>query len=389
MYALLVGYTSCYLKNITKEGLMIYNNVVIHELRKERHGQILPSNNREKVLIKAPLAVTSLVGNIIERYGKKHNTAQYGVFSEGEGRGTFPDHFQTYYDIQEKSNIDFMALSTHVMSALFESAQYESLATGGYIVVIDYEEGQNRYILIAMIKKRPGITLSDDLTPEELMSLDLDRLNQAARINFSKLSEYLTAPDIEKAELNYLSFVSPAGNSAASGYFIKGLGCQKGTASASATKSLFKECKNFFKDTPELRNKCQDFMNDLEHYLEEKVELGQPVRLSEVDAIARNNFPVDIAERHDEFSESFYEHMSDEEKEIPNEFSVSKSMLEKLVSIKYKTANWNIKFERASLGPTVDAEIYYDQQNGHLVFTQLDESLRNMIEDQLTEFNRY
>lgn len=362
--------------------------MIIHQLVKEQHQDIQESVVKNIALDINDPAVQKLAENILQRYGKKSNTAYYGVFRDRDGRGTFPDKFIEYFGSAHKTETNFISLSKEIMSALYIAAQGNAPASGGYIVVTDYEEGQDRFIVIAMIKKRPGITLSEKLIPELLLSLDLDKLNQAAKINFTKFAQYQEASADDKDELNYLSFVSPDSNKSASGYFVNGLGCKKGTASANATKALFLGCKRFFREIPELKPKLHEFTAELEHYLDEKEKAGMPVRLSEIEAKVRNYYPIELADRHDEFSEQFFTQLKAEENEIPHEFSVSRSMLNKLTSIKYKTDNWNIQFDRASLGDKEDAEIYYDKNNQRLVLTQLSGEFKKAIEEQLNENNK-
>ena len=95
-----------------------------------------------------------------------------------------------------------------------------------------------------MVKQKPGYKITGTLDLENLEYIDLSRLYQAARVNFSKYKAHFS-PDQEE-EINYLSFVSPGGNQTASGYFIHAFGCEKGSPSAKATEAVINGSWDFF-----------------------------------------------------------------------------------------------------------------------------------------------
>jgi nucleoid-associated protein len=187
---------------------MKINNFVIHELIKEQHKEIKPSNIRPDVLDRDNDIVNLLISNIAKLYGKRHNTAHYGIFKEKEGRGSFPDNFEKYSKLETPDDEQFLKLTKSAMDSLYEQAQNVLPASGGYMLYVDYLDSQGHFFMVAMIKQKAGITLSKELKPEELMELDLGRLHQAARINFKKMETFLTADATEKQNINYLSFIT-------------------------------------------------------------------------------------------------------------------------------------------------------------------------------------
>lgn len=359
------------------------NKVVIHELIKEQHQQIQPSNLRPTVLDPANTIVLKLVHSITALYGTRNNSAHYGTFRTGDGSGTFPESFITYTHALPPNDAQFMALTQVAMNELYRKAESIHASSGGYILFADYSNTQSRFFIIAMIKQKEGIRLSAGLEPEELIELDMSHLHQAARINFGKLSAYLAAPETERQDLSYLSFVSPSAGKTAAGYFVTALGCAPGAASARATDTLVKESTAFFRNNEVLNPFRKRFKDNLIEYLARKEESGESVKLSEVEEIARPFMPAGEAGQADELASVFIAHLNSEEHAVPIEFPVNKAALRRHTHISYSADNWDLKFERLALGDTDAAQIYYDRLNNRITIRDLPDKLIAKISEEL------
>ncbi|GAA0655798.1 nucleoid-associated protein [Rheinheimera tangshanensis] len=362
--------------------------VIIHELIKEQHKPFEAVDKKTVVLPTDNAVVLKLVQGVADLYGRRNNSAHYGTFMTGIAAGKFPPSFYNYFDLVAPKDNDFIAVSHSAMDELERSARNIAAASGGYILAADYESEQGRFFLIAMLKKKAGIKLSDQLVPETVQELDLNSLHQAARINFDRFGQYKTANDEEKSEINYLSFVSPSTNKSTAGYFIKALGCAKGTASAKATSLVLTESVDFFRGNPELKPARLKFKEDLTAYLSDCANSRKSATLSRVEAIARKYFPQDDHQKAEELAEQLYARLNGEKNAIPNEFPVSKTVLNKHISIKHKTEKWDISFEVSALGVTSNADIQYDQKEARLVIRRLPAEMREKIEQALCDRNQ-
>lgn len=353
------------------------NYAVIHELVKVQHKKIQNSRIINNALDSTDDAVIKTVDDVVKVYGTKSNSAHYGTFKTGQGRGDFPDAFEKYTRKPSVTESEFIELTKEAMKRLYERASGSTASSGGYLLFADYKNSTGRYFLIAMIKLKPGITLSKNLTPEELMHLDLARLNQAARVNFSRLDAYLNAEPKDRFELsNYLSFVSPSSTKTASGYFVTALGCDQGTASSQATTTLINESKKFFRENADLAPKGKAFNADLMAFLEEKAKEQKSVKLVEIEGIVRRFIPSSMSEEADGLVETLLAHLNGEECAVPVEFPVSKSAVHKLTHIRGKTASWDISFDKTALGTSADADIYYNLQNGQIILNNVPDELK-------------
>jgi nucleoid-associated protein len=356
---------------------------VVHELIKEQFKDIQKSYIRTAVLDKDKPAVNKLIVGATSIYGKKNNATHYGIFAKRTA-SEFPTDFNAYSKIglSEKS---FLEITESAMGELYTAAKKTTASSGGYILFVDYENSQGRFFLITMLKKRDGLRLNENLEPEELIELDLNSLYHAARINFNKFNEHGEADDDARQELNYLSFLSQSAGRSAAGYFVTALGCAVGTASGAATKNLIVESVKFFRERPNLRNKRIQFKDEILRYLERQRDSGQSVKLSEVEAIARQFFPAEMEGQADDLANEFTGHLNSEAVGVPVEFPISKGTLDKYTHVVYKADNWQLKFDRNSLGEGVDAEIRFVEKDRKLIINNLSPSAVEVIRQAIAD----
>ncbi|PSU73231.1 hypothetical protein C9J22_04645 [Photobacterium phosphoreum] len=350
------------------------NKIIIHELVKEKNEQIQPLIIRDHVLSDKSQSAIDLVKGIVELYGKKNNSSQYGIFRQGIEGGHFPDNFKQYYQLNDCSDSSFYSLTKVAMGELYSRAENVGLATGGYVLFADYNHTGDRFLLAAMVKQKPGYKITGTLDLEHLEYIDLSRLYQAARVNFSKYEAHFS-PDQEE-EINYLSFVSPGGNQTASGYFIHAFGCEKGSPSAKATEAVINGSWDFFTQHDDLKKKAYDFNDTLCQLLDRKVNNKESVKLSDIEHIARQYFPADSA---DILSEEFLSYLNSEDIGVPSEFIVNKQKLHKMTHVVYNSDDLKLSFDKEDLGSTPSARFYFDAKSETLTISELPVELLDIL----------
>ncbi|ECI0427236.1 nucleoid-associated protein [Salmonella enterica subsp. enterica] len=374
------------INNVTEITL---NNVIVHELLKEAKKPMIPGKRmkfRDTTLDLSSEIVLKLINEINELYGKKGNSAYYGVFKkELTERGPVPDAIENYTCLAKPSSQYFIDLSVGIMNKLADEAEKQLWSSGGVIVFADYVRDGVNFFLITMIKQKEGIRLSSKLEPELLEQLDLTKINQAARINFDKFLKYQNSSVIDKQDLSYLSFISTTTQKTASGYFILALGCDKGITSNNATKSLPTEVMRFFGKHSEIKHHARDFKSDVINYINHQFECKKTVKLSDISAMAYEHMTYVDEQAREKLSNDLVTYLNSEEIRIPVEFNVSRSGLNQLLNIKYKGDGYSFNFEKALLGTTADADICYNSENGSLTFTKLPKDAVQDIEHALKE----
>lgn len=369
---------------------VIINKFVIHQLIKEKQEPALPLDLKDDLLPTDNITVINLMNGILNAYGRKNSSAQYGVFETKDYKGQFPKEFKDYFSIEEQKDSDFLKITFESMKQLHEKASAQPLATGGYIVFSDYTVDSVRFFLIAMIKQKDGYRIVNNkntLNVEDLVYLDLSRLHQAAKINFNKFDSYQLADEDEKNDITYLSFVSPLTQKDTAGYFINALGCKPGTPSQKLTMKVVSESVNFFKSKPILSSYSDELRSQILSYLTDKIS-SEPIstaKLSEIENIARRFFPADDHDLLEELSEEFITRLNSDEVGIPVEFNPNFNAIKKLTRIRYKDKNFVIDFDRNDLGTEQDDKLCYT--NGKLIINQMPKDLIKQIEEQLGLIN--
>ncbi len=364
---------------------MLINKVIVHELVKDQHKPISNSNYRPSLLDNTNELVLKLVSEINKIYGNRYNSAHYGIFADGDARGAFPDSFIEYSDLDTPTDLQFLKVSHIAMQRLYDMASTSTASSGGYLLFADFVHEGTRFFIVAMIKKTSGIKLSSELMPEELEQLDLSKLHQAARINFAKICEYEDASEEEKKELNYLSFISAASSESATGYFIKALGCLKGSASKQATQNLIQSSRSFFANDERISDKKRDFMSALFGYLQDSLQSSSPVKLSEVANLATRYIPVELGDDAQEIIDNFVSKLNSDDLSIPPEFPVNKTVLFSSTHVTAKASNWELSFDKLALGIDPASEVYFDNESGTVTITQLPDSVLETLREETAD----
>ncbi|VEJ54653.1 nucleoid-associated protein [Pragia fontium] len=365
------------------------HNVIIHQLVKDQHKDIKPYHLRDTVLDSSEKLVLELVKKIASLYGTKYNTSTHGVFNNKvHNQGTFPSSFDAYFKKGNKNSKDFVQLSVKVMDELQEraGAKDKQSSSGGYILFAEYTVKSERFLFVAMIKNQNSYTLTDLLDPALFETLDLGKLNQAMRINYSRYNKVDT-PELNGNEINYLSFISSRSSATISGYFIEALGCSKSISTAKMTSNVINLCTNFFKGDDLLKEESINVRVEIINYLSKCEEKRKPANLSDIGSIMKGKM-VNLELENDEIDKKisqFLSKLNSDEVGVSNEFNVNKTSLNKYKKVNYKGTEISFNFDCGLLGDNDSADVYYDKNNKKLTFSNLDVKAREIIEQAIRD----
>lgn len=206
----------------------------IHRLRKAAHTSGQGSVTKQLRTSELPIDATliAVCTDLLALYNR--TTDSSGMFGENTNVHVFPVRFGEYRQ-QSMLLAEFSEATVDLIAAQMENAP---LSNGGYVLFLRYEEPPNDFMLIAMLKLKPGAGIDEDslgLLPT--LNIDLDLLNEAARINITRL---------EAGEQPYLTFIKGARKSAqVTEYFRDALACLNYTNSAEQTKELIRAADDF------------------------------------------------------------------------------------------------------------------------------------------------
>ena len=203
----------------------------------------------------------------------------YGMFDPNEDAYPFPRLLREY----TQGSRTFLQLSTSALNVIANKVADEPFATGGYALFIRYEDAERQWMMVAMLKLRPGTSVDDEtLGLMETVNLDLDHLHEAARIDLTKWHEN---------QQPYLSFIKRREGQDVSRYFRNSLGCAEYTDSKHHTSEIKRALEDYFTaqnwDGDTKRTAKQKFVE----ICEEQNQAGNPVNLAALSAVIDSQNP--------------------------------------------------------------------------------------------------
>lgn len=366
-------------------------HVVIHSFEKEKG---VTTVDKSKTVIK-PLfdpkigTLTSLTEGINSLLGKKGNNVVWGQFSSDNREGLFPEENQKFTKNINAANFETL---THVaVNELINQASDEIFATGGHTLFAYYISDAIPFILIANIKQRDGLRLGADYIPITSVDIDMSKVHQACRINLARYSESVfdDSDDEEacEADKTYLCFISKGRDSEASAYFIKALGCTPGIASTRATGNAIEVIEDFFRDNTDLAPFSAQAKDNVIAYLSKKHKDNEKATIQGLQTAASSAIPPELSDLAEQL-ETLSEVLNSEDSKVPEEFSVSKTILDKKTKIKGKSNRWSAQFDRSALGTSIDSVICYNEADGKLTFSDIPEDMKKHIKAEIISRNQ-
>ena len=362
-------------------------HAVIHSFEKEKG---VTTVDRSKTVIK-PLfdpkigTLTSLAEGINSLLGKKGNNVVWGQFSSDNREGLFPEENQKF--TQNITAANFESLTHVAVNELIDQASVEIFATGGHTLFAYYMSDAIPFVLIANIKQRDGLRLGVDYIPITSVDIDMSKVHQACRINLARYSESVLDNNDDNdedcdADKTYLCFISKGRDSEASAYFIKALGCTPGIASTRATGNAIDVIEDFFRDNENLAPFSTQAKDNVIAYLSKKHKDNEKATIQGLQSAASSAIPPELSDLAEQL-ETLSEVLNSEESKVPEEFSVSKAILDKKTKIRGKSNRWSAQFDRSALGVSIDNVICYNESNGTLTFSDIPDDMKKHIEAEI------
>lgn len=176
--------------------------------------------------------LTTLCMDLLALYAKTANS--YGTLGQDPTLHMFPVRLNEYV----QRTIDFQTFTTSTLRLISKEMEDAIFANGGYALFLRYQQSDEDFMLIAMLKLKPGAGINEQtLNLEPTLTIDLSLLHEAARINLTRWAS-VTEP--------YLSFIKGrAKNGDVTDYFREALACQNFTKSSHHTAQLIKAADAF------------------------------------------------------------------------------------------------------------------------------------------------
>lgn len=331
---------------------MDLNNIIVHKLDKEAQG-VASIELRERVL---PVGEkeTEFITNVKQAYYRKSNP-NYGVFNSNTT--TYP--FQTMLRLYADENSSFYEFSVTAMNHLLGIINSVSQATGGYVVFAHYTLQNENFVITVMLNNKKQYNINDNLSIEEIFSLDIEKLDVANFVNLTRWNG---------SEETYLSFAR--GRKEVSNYFKNFIGCTDQTSAKQSSQQLKSAFLDYL-DTLQIDNETKENLrNDVFNYCIAQAKRKEDISLSHISSIIDNEQP-----------ESFSEFASGEQYRVSANVKGHVQTLKSLKFYTYKSKKLSISFDSG----LVNESIFYNENENELRITNIPDDLRRQLTNSETE----
>lgn len=231
----------CYVA-FNKGGLSVQIiEATIHHLQKaaHTHGENSVTTQLRRTNLPIDETLQGVCRDLLALYNRTSDSS--GTFGSNPNVHVFPVRFSEYL----QGALAFSDLSSATVDLIANQMAASRLANGGYALFLRYRELPNDFLLIAMLKLKHGAGIDEDsLSLQPTLNIDLDLLNEAARINITRL---------QINEEPYLTFIKGSRKATeVTEYFRKALSCQNYTNAAEQTKQLIQAADDFVKQRDDL-----------------------------------------------------------------------------------------------------------------------------------------
>lgn len=213
----------------------------IHRLQKaaHTHGEGSVTTQLRNSNLPVDETLKGVCRDLLALYNRASDSS--GTFGSNPNVHVFPIRFDEYL----QGALEFPDLSRATVDLIASQMETSRLANGGYVLFLRYREPPNDFLLIAMLKLKPGAGIDEgSLSLLPTVNIDLDLLNEAARINITRL---------KASEEPYLTFIKGSRKATeVTEYFRNALACQNYTNSAEQTKHLIQAADDFVRQRADL-----------------------------------------------------------------------------------------------------------------------------------------
>lgn len=323
---------------------MQIQEAILHRIIKDRntHGANSTSTSKRNLCLPIDDRLEHMAEEILKIYSRA--TSGYGTFNSNQTVYRFPVLLQDH--VAEQLNfIDFTRESTELIAAEMGK---EPFATGGYALFLRYTNLEREWMLVAMLKLKPGTGVNEEtLELSDTLSFDIEHLHEAARV------------DLQKWQTNtqpYLSFIKKRQTSdQVSRYFREALGCTEYTDSKHHTGQMLDAFEAYCEENdwpPEQKREARRRVYD---YCEAKDKADEPVNLTALSVVIDDQNPV-----------AFTEFVRDNDYEIDETFKPHKTTYNRFKRISKTFGSVKVSFDVQDIW---EHRVDYDEENACLVIS--------------------
>lgn len=323
-------------------------SAIVHSIQKEsktNQANLVPRSDcfdpEDEILVSFARSLLKVYAEEANTWGKidKGGTAQHMTKP--------PSQFHTCLLVWhgEQTLEAYKAFSLQLGNLIKENIEDSHLATGGYMLLLHYQDQNKSYLMVVMLKLADGYTINnEDLSFRKTVFFNMKNFHEAARISLDIWQ------DVNESG-NCISFVRRRGKDQddATRYLRKSLGCIDYAESTSNTKKLVKALEAYMISKEMGEDAKKETKSRAYEYLSRCIKDKSSVDLKVFSSTVSNDDD-------DEEQSEFYTFIKDNNYEICDRFKPNKKYTDKLHRICAKIGTTSINFDVDDLDETV----FYD-----------------------------
>ncbi|HLV48998.1 MAG TPA: nucleoid-associated protein YejK [Aliidiomarina sp.] len=333
---------------------------IVHHLYHDNEGQfglrLSPNALTEDIEVLALLEELNRVYNAKPAKGYANFVDEVEVASESEEPAEAPK-FKLLLDQWLNNEADFIEFSHQAARLLKDEISNYGFAESGFLMLADFEQTGDRFLLVSFLPVRDGVMVQPDLSVHRAAQLDMAKLQLAARIN---LTEYQAK--IENGDC--ISFIKGRAGRKVSDFFLDFLGCAERTNAKQSTESLVRTVQAFVGEEELSKDVAEQVRQEVYDYCGEQWQQGERVNIEALDERLQ-----------DKGAPSLRAYTESKERELPDEFPADKSALRQLIKFQGQGGGLSVGFDQKMLGE----RIAYDPATDTLTITGTPPNLRDQL----------
>lgn len=338
---------------------MSIENIIVHEVRKEEENSVADifTRDEENAIDAHAQDLNDQLTQLFRKTGL--NTGRFSIpEADDDPKPHFVTLLETYFNINEFS--DFIEFSKAASRDFKRKLDGSSSSKGGYIWFNHYVHNDENFLSIVLLRKKHGLSLSSDLTLDDVEQLDLDRLHMAARIN---LTAWLSG-----TSTRYIAFRIGRGAKDVTGYFSTFIGCEEYTRARVDTQNLVAVTKQYCVDNGFDDVKSETVKQFVFDQCVAWLDDDEPILLDSISTMLDTRFaPTQNGK--------FLEIAQDEPFSLNNEIPIERSALKGLTRYSGKSKKLSLSFDSDLL----NVSVFYNQGSGELKIIDLPDKLKQQL----------
>lgn len=295
----------------------------------------------------------NLIESVRTAFNKISNRG-YGAFNADQTAYPLSGEISNYLD---KGIAIFSRRLETMYKKILDSAQ---ASTGGYLFFVKYIENNDDFLIIFSLNNRASSSVNDsDLTIKKSVTLDIEHLKEAARINLTSWKE---------GKDSYITFIKKRKNNtdtSSTNYFREFLGVTEITESKSLTQQLLRAVEEYCTKLGKTQEQKKQIKETLHQYCSDCTKSKKGVNLSSLSMLLNENSP-------DEFSDFIN---SCQEYTISDDFEPHQPTYRTLKRYRIKDSNLTLDFDASIFG----TRVIYDDEKNCIIITEIPSDLRSSL----------